>query len=95
MDRENKIYQKEKLKNIPQDLKDITRSIYNYLDVLDLPTNQFETRISQIITTLTEALIKNYDILTKYILNSDKSQNTKRTLLNNILMILKSNSNFF
>ena len=39
-------------------------------------------------TTLTEALIKNYDILTKYILNSNKSQNTKRTLLNNILIKL-------
>lgn len=36
---------------------------------------------------------KNYDSLTKYILNSDKSHNTKRTLLNNILMILKLNSN--
>ena len=52
MDRENKIYQKEKLKDIHQDLKDITISLYNYLDVLDLPTNQFETRISQIITSL-------------------------------------------
>lgn len=52
MDRENKIYQKEKLKDIHQDLKDITVSLYNYLDVLDLPNNQFETRISQIITSL-------------------------------------------
>lgn len=52
MDRENKIYQKEKLKDIHQDLKDITISLYNYLDVLDLPNNKFETRISQIITSL-------------------------------------------
>jgi len=52
MERENKIHQKESLKDIHQDLKDIAVSLYNYLDVLDLPNNQFETRISQIITSL-------------------------------------------
>ena len=64
-----------------------TRAINNIKKLL------IDTNIMLINITLTEALIKNYDILTKYILNSDKSQNTKRTLLNNILMILKSNSN--
>ena len=64
-----------------------TRAINNIKKLL------IDTNIMLINITLTEALIKNYDTLTKYILNSDKSQNTKRTLLNNILMILKSNSN--
>ena len=78
-----KIY--SKLNNIS--LTSFSRAINNIKKLL------IENNIMLINTTLTEALIKNYDILTKYILNSDKSQNTKRTLLNNILMILKSNSN--
>ena len=68
-------------------LQTFTRAINNIKKLL------IENNIMLINTTLTEALIKNYDILTKYILNSNKSQNTKRTLLNNILLILKSNSN--
>ena len=78
-----KIY--SKLNNIS--LTSFSRAITNIKKLL------IENNIMLINTTLTEALIKNYDILTKYILNSNKSQNTKRTLLNNILMILKSNSN--
>jgi len=78
-----KIY--SKLNNIS--LTSYSRAINNIKNLL------IENNIMLINTTLTEALIKNYDILTKYILNSNKSQNTKRTLLNNILMILKSNSN--
>jgi len=78
-----KIY--SKLNNIS--LTSFSRAINNIKKLL------IENNIMLINTTLTEALIKNYDTLTKYILNSDKSQNTKRTLLNNILMILKSNSN--
>ena len=78
-----KIY--SKLNNIS--LTSFSRAINNIKNLL------IENNIMLINTTLTEALIKNYDILTKYILNSNKSQNTKRTLLNNILMILKSNSN--
>jgi len=82
IDKEN-IY--SKLNNIS--LTSFSRAINNIKKLL------IENNIMLINTTLTEALIKNYDILTKYILNSNKSQNTKRTLLNNILMILKSNSN--
>jgi len=78
-----KIY--SKLNNIS--LTSYSRAINNIKNLL------IENNIMLINTTLTEALIKNYDTLTKYILNSNKSQNTKRTLLNNILMILKSNSN--
>ena len=78
-----KIY--SKLNNIS--LTSFSRAINNIKNLL------IENNIMLINTTLTEALIKNYDTLTKYILNSNKSQNTKRTLLNNILMILKSNSN--
>jgi len=74
-----------KLNNIS--LPTFTRAINNIKKLL------IENNIMLINTTLTESLIKNYDIITKYILNSNKSQNTKRTLLNNILMILKSNSN--
>ena len=64
-----------------------TRAINNIKKLL------IDTNIMLMNISLTDGLIKNYDKLTKYILNSDKSQNTKRTLLNNILLILKSNKN--
>ena len=64
-----------------------TRAINNIKKLL------IDTNIMLMNISLTDGLIKNYDTLTKYILNSDKSQNTKRTLLNNILLILKSNKN--
>ena len=64
-----------------------TRAINNIKKLL------IDTNIMLMNISLTDGLIKNYDTLTKYILNSDKSPNTKRTLLNNILLILKSNKN--
>lgn len=64
-----------------------TRAINNIKKLL------IDTNIMLMNISLTDGLIKNYDKLTKYILNSDKSPNTKRTLLNNILLILKSNKN--
>tara|TARA_S200002703_G_scaffold159395_1_gene172721 strand:- start:1318 stop:1746 length:429 start_codon:yes stop_codon:yes gene_type:complete len=77
----------------------IFKNINNENNNISLPTftraiNQvkkilIDNNIILINETLGEALIKNYDIITKNILNSNKSQNTKRAHLNNILLILR------
>ena len=77
----------------------IFKNINNENNNISLPTftraiNQvkkilLDNNIILVNESLGQALIKNYDIITKNILNSNKSQNTKRANLNNILLILR------
>lgn len=91
----------KKINDIQIDKEDNTifKNINNENNNISLPTftraiNQVkkilvENKIILINETLGQALIKNYDIITKNILSSNKSQNTKRAHLNNILLILR------
>lgn len=60
LSRENKINFKEKLKDLYQDLKDNAISLHNCIDIIDLPNDIFEKRITQIIESLNNMMKTNH-----------------------------------
>ena len=67
LSRENKINFKEKLKDLYQDLKDNAISLYNCIEIIELPNDIFERRISQIIESLNNMMKTNHILVAESI----------------------------